>query len=352
LAASTAEERARVLAVDNDRLSRELISAEERARVLALDNDRLSQELLESRARAQAATEERALAASNAEERARLVALDNERLSRELLESRARAEAALEERALAASNAEERARLFALDNDRLSRELLEAKSPPAKLGMLAGRLVAEEPFALAGVAVNGLVRVGAFTYMRDGGELSDCKIGRYCSIGQRVLISPGDHPIDFLSTHPFASDRSGISAGMGGLEAYARIACTRISKRTPGKGTTTIGHDVWIGSHAIVLRGVEIGHGAVIAAGSVVTKNVAPFQIVAGIPAKPIRFRFPEPVRRKLMSLAWWDYDLTALGKKRDYSDIDAMIDRLEALKERGILRPLSPRTVEFGNSS
>ncbi len=104
---------------------------------------------------------------------------------------------------------------------------------------------------------------------------------------------------------------------------------------------TTTGHDVWIGTRAIILSGVTVGHGAVIGAGAIVTKNVPPYAIVAGVPAISRRMRFPPDIVSRLLQLKWWDYHLTReqLGDARD--SINVVLSRLEALKELGQLKPI-----------
>lgn len=143
-------------------------------------------------------------------------------------------------------------------------------------------------------------RIGAFSYGRpkirfpeSGAGLT---IGRYCSIADGVeLLLGGNHRTDWVTTYPFPA--------LPGLWPEAR-------ERTGFAGTRgdiAIGHDVWIGSQAMILSGVSIGHGAVVAARSVVTRDVPPYAIVAGNPARPVRLRFDEPTIAALLDSAWWD---------------------------------------------
>ncbi len=213
--------------------------------------------------------------------------------------------------------------------------------------LISGQITAEAPVNLSNSIFSGTITIGAFSYFNYGCEVGDAEIGRYCSVGQHTLIAPGEHPMQFLSTHPFTSDPSGVSAGMPDNDDYARIACTGISRRNTPKrvGMARIGHDVWIGARAIILRGVTLGHGAVVAAGAVVTKDVEPYRIVGGVPATPIRWRFPSDLRIQILDLEWWNYDLSGLAEPRDYSDVEAMVERLGELKITGALKPLAPRT-------
>ena len=212
--------------------------------------------------------------------------------------------------------------------------------------LLYGQLTAESPVAFSSCTLGGIISIGAFSYINYGCDVGDAEIGRYCSIAQHVIIATGEHPVPFLSTHPFASDPSGMSAGMVGNDDYAKISCTGIRQPGPGRRfeNTRIGHDVWIGARATILRGVTIGHGAIVGAGAVVTKDVEAYSIVGGVPAKRIRWRFESAMRDRLLDLEWWNYDLSSLGDERDYSDVAAIVDRLAARKNAGSLTPFRPK--------
>ncbi len=125
-------------------------------------------------------------------------------------------------------------------------------------------------------------------------------IGRFCSIacGARFLFNSANHALGSLSTYPFP-----IFFEEWGLPAD----CESISVAWDNKGDITVGNDVWIGYEAVILAGVTIGDGAVIGTRSIVTKDVPPYTIVAGAPAKPVRKRFSEETIRELQELRWWD---------------------------------------------
>ena len=120
-------------------------------------------------------------------------------------------------------------------------------------------------------------------------------IGSFCSISDNVVIGGSNHPMHFVSTSPvFLSHRDSVKAKFAKFE-YLDLP------------QTIIGNDVWIGHSALVRAGVNIGHGAVVAMGSVVTKDVPPYAIVGGNPAKVLRLRFSENMCAKLLATEWWN---------------------------------------------
>lgn len=138
--------------------------------------------------------------------------------------------------------------------------------------------------------------IGEYTYgepvIHDFNE--KLTIGKFCSFAPGVtLILGGNHRTDWVSTYPFD------------IKFKANVPSNVCSN-----GPITIGHDVWVGAGATILSGVSVGNGAVIAAGSVVTKNVPAYTIVGGNPAKPIKQRFDDVTIAKLESLAWWNKDI------------------------------------------
>ena len=157
------------------------------------------------------------------------------------------------------------------------------------------------------------VRVGKYTYGFDplcfkGARIAE--IGAFTSIATNVNISLGNHPTDRVSTHPFFY-----------LQEFG-FRDTSLPAVAPKNEKTTIGHDVWIGRDVTLMTNVTLGHGAVIAAGAVVTKDVPPYAIVGGVPAKIIRYRFDEKTIAKLLESQWWSWPDEKLKK-----NIDSFLD-------------------------
>lgn len=136
-----------------------------------------------------------------------------------------------------------------------------------------------------------------YHYPVNGDKLS---IGKFCSIacGARFIFTSANHRLDALSTYPFPIF----------FDEWGRENVGNITEAWTNKGDITVGNDVWIGYEAVILSGVTIGDGAVIGARAVVTKDVVPYAIVGGVPAKTIRKRFPQEVEDELLRLRWWDW--------------------------------------------
>lgn len=210
-----------------------------------------------------------------------------------------------------------------------------------------GALVYERPAFMFNPRRLKNCTIGAFSYINGHGScaLYRVAIGRYCSIGEDTVIGPPEHPVDYLSTHPFTFGRPEHLPSFYASMEFARLAPDDTAARLPLPAHTEIGHDVWIGGGAFVKRGVHVGHGAIIAAHAVVTHDVPPYAIVVGMPAKPLRLRFPEATIERLLALAWWQYDLAPHKRAIDFANIDRALDTLEDLRDRGRLAPLSPET-------
>jgi acetyltransferase-like isoleucine patch superfamily enzyme len=183
---------------------------------------------------------------------------------------------------------------------------------------------------------------GAFSYCADG-HFSTTTLGRYCSVARAVNIGQFDHPKDWLSTNPFQYQRT-FKIGTGKYfrhkDVYDQIVVDEDCRRRAVAATkfkTAIGNDVWIGHGAIVISGVTIGDGAIVAAGAVVTKDVPPYAIVGGVPAKVIKYRFPPEVTEQLLDVKWWRFapwDLAGI----EFFDVSAAIKQIRSRISDGMM--------------
>lgn len=162
-------------------------------------------------------------------------------------------------------------------------------------------------------------------------------IGRYCSIARGVNVTQGHHPLHTVTTSPYHYSAYYSSH----LPENLRCAGPNVPfNRDYGRGV--IGNDVWIGSYCTIKSGITIGDGAVVASGAVVVKDVPPYSIVGGNPAKVIRGRFDREIVDRFMDLKWWSYSPETF---RDINmfDVGVFIDEMERRKERGDLLPFKP---------
>ncbi|MCB0383268.1 MAG: CatB-related O-acetyltransferase [Psychroserpens sp.] len=166
---------------------------------------------------------------------------------------------------------------------------------------------------------NPNIEIGDYTYYDDFEDVSNFEknvkyhfdfigdrliIGKFCMIASDAtfIMNGGNHLTEATTAYPFAIFGGDWQHAMDG-------------KSYPSKGDTEIGNDVWIGQDATIMPGVQIGDGAIIATKAVVTKDVAPYTIVGGNPAKPIKKRFSEATISKLLQLKWWDWDIEKITK-------------------------------------
>jgi phosphonate metabolism protein (transferase hexapeptide repeat family) len=172
--------------------------------------------------------------------------------------------------------------------------------------------------------------LGDYSYIMEDGQVLFASIGKFCSIASNVRIHAPNHPTWRASQHHFTYRSDDY------FEGEARDDAIFAWRK---EHAVTVGHDVWIGHGATITAGVTVGTGAVIAAGAVVTKPVAPYAIVGGVPARPIRMRFPEDIAERLLALAWWDWPHDRLqAALPDFRDMT-----VEAFVEKYAYLPVLP---------
>lgn len=216
------------------------------------------------------------------------------------------------------------------------------------------KLVYEAPVNLGGDnCFFGDCSIGAFSCLQNRCEFTHTTIGRYCSLASQVCAGPGQHFTHNLTTHPFIWDPEDQSARLGQFESYRKIMGRRPFSRpatipramsAPG---IRIGHDVWIGTRVIIMGGVTIGDGAVLAAGAIVTKDVAPYSVVAGVPAREVKKRFAPDLIEKLLELQWWNYDMAHVSNQVDFGQVEAVVEFMNDRIKAGTLPEFTPDKFE-----
>jgi len=174
--------------------------------------------------------------------------------------------------------------------------------------------------------------IGEFSYVGHDSNILCATIGKFCSISRHVSVGLSPHPSNWISTSPLFF-KSHNATGFKWIEKD-------VYDDTPAP--ILIGNDVWIGMNAAITGGVKVGNGAIIAAHSVVTKDIPPYAIVGGVPAKIIRYRFDESIINKLEELCWWDLppsvlkdNIKSFQKEISVAEIDAIIESIDLEKNK-----------------
>ena len=169
------------------------------------------------------------------------------------------------------------------------------------------------------------VNVGDFSYFERHAEAIYTSIGKFCSIAANTRINALEHSIERITQHKLSYRPNEFFRYLGVDEGFRDRRRAKI---------VSIGHDVWIGHGAVLMPGVSIGNGAVVGANAVVTRDVEPFAIVVGSPARVLRPRFAGDICRRIEQLAWWDWPVETLFEavpEMQAMPIEAFLDRWEA---------------------
>lgn len=230
-------------------------------------------------------------------------------------------------------------------------------NPEARFGFRGPDRIAVEAPALIRAGSFDIDLLGAFSYIGDQQRLQGSLvrhvnvIGRFTSIAGGLAIGAQEHPVDWISTHPLFYKNFPCETARGfnernqdmltrATEAYQR-------KEDAAHQPIQIGNDVWIGEGVSIRRGVTIGDGAIIASHAVVTRDVPPYAIVGGVPARIIRYRFEPEIIAELLDLQWWHYGLSAL-EGADFTDIDMALWRITDNISSGRAEPYSAPILEI----
>jgi acetyltransferase-like isoleucine patch superfamily enzyme len=175
------------------------------------------------------------------------------------------------------------------------------------------------------------VVAGKYFGMNENCFVARATVGAFCAIGARTAINPFNHPSNWLSIHEFQYHPKSFDW----VEEYNNFS--RLERTPDMFAKVTIGNDVWTGHNVNIMPGVNVGDGAIVAAGSVVTKDVPPYAIVAGVPSTIKRFRFSEETIERLLRTKWWELELSQLSGL-PFRDLERCLDMIEAIKAKANL--------------
>jgi len=212
----------------------------------------------------------------------------------------------------------------------------------AHLGGVGGRLKVEVPVSINTAAFASECSLGFMSYIGSGSRVTAADIGRFCAIAPNVEIGPAEHPTDWFSIHPFQYDGT---KQFTHTEHFNSIVGNHRFKGNTKR--TTIGNDVWIGDGAFIKRGVSIGDGAVVAARTVVTRDIPPYSVVAGVPGRIIRSRFNANLVEQFLRVRWWEFDLSPLKGRIDFQNAEIALNTVVSAMEQGAISPLKVNRFE-----
>lgn len=201
-----------------------------------------------------------------------------------------------------------------------------------------------EPYAMF-ITSGALWSMGAFSYSQSSLP-PETEMGRYCSVSNAVTAFNSEHPVAWATVSPFAYDPEAAPIFLQAIEDSPNGRLYRPHAYDDRHSAPIVlGNDVWIGQHVQLKKGIRIGDGAVIAAGAVVTRDVAPYSIVGGVPARLLRPRFDAATVERLERVRWWQYAFTDLYGL-DPAHVGRFLDGVEERAARGELAPYRPEAL------
>lgn len=210
-----------------------------------------------------------------------------------------------------------------------------------------GKHVAIERYSIF-LKGNCFFSMGAFSSSNSDMPINTV-VGRYSSIAHNVQRMHGNHPAERFTTSMLTYDKNVIA--FNDYLATKGIETDFVPHGIANGSPVIIGNDVWIGQDVkFISTGVTVGDGAIIAAGALVTKDVPPYAIVGGVPAKVLKYRFPEDIIERLMALKWWQYgyaDFTGIQKS---DSIEVFVEKMEALVESGDILPFTASVLTLAD--
>jgi virginiamycin A acetyltransferase len=189
--------------------------------------------------------------------------------------------------------------------------------------------------------------IGAFTYFGANSTFSAARAGRYCSFARGLEVGLPQHPSDWLTSSPIPYFPNFMNFERHFADAdpeWQRGLMVTPYQPVP---ETVIGNDVWIGASVYVRDGVTIGDGAIVGAHSVVTKDVPPYAVAVGSPARVLRYRFEDAVIERLLALRWWDYAILDF-EGWDVRDVPGAVSALEDAIAAGMVEPYGPAKINL----
>ncbi|MFG5086317.1 CatB-related O-acetyltransferase [Campylobacter lari] len=194
---------------------------------------------------------------------------------------------------------------------------------------------------------HALYQIGSFSY--SGSNLPFyTQVGRYCAIADGVSMFATQHPLDKFSIASFTYEKNHRSINDACIERIGKLFPTCELDTSSLIAKLEIQNDVWIGKDALLKQGITLGHGCVVGQRAIVTKDVPPYAIVAGSPAKIIRYRFNEKIIERLLKLRWWDYHFADFHDINLQLDIEKYLDMLEYKINTEKIQPYKSKKIYF----